>query len=144
MDAPDAFEMTVEQEEQAPAEHWVEWARRGASARTSATFVAVHSGEFCGMAGGFLRRDAGRMHATLFGVWVEPARREAGVGRDLVQAVTEWARGRGAQQLQLWVTEGNLAARSLYRRMGFTEAGESKPLASNPGSRETLMILQLQ
>jgi GNAT superfamily N-acetyltransferase len=142
-DAPTAFEMTFQEEEQAPAEHWVEWARRGAAGKMSVTFVAVAGAEWCGMAGGFLRRDGAQLDATLFGMWVEPCQRERGAARQLVEAVVGWARSRGAQRLQLWVTEGNLPARMLYLHTGFIDTGQSQALASRPSLREELMIRAL-
>jgi len=64
--------------------------------------------------------------ATVFGVWVEPALRGHGLGGRLVDAIVEWAVARGAERVQLWVTEDNDAARMLYERHGFVCTGERK------------------
>jgi GNAT superfamily N-acetyltransferase len=55
----------------------------------------------------------------LFCVAVEPERRRSGLGRALMRAML--ARS-GAPLAYLQVEEGNLAARAMYERLGFTEA----------------------
>lgn len=49
-----------------------------------------------------------------------PARRRRGVGRHLVLEMLTWAAGRGATRVYLQVMQGNLAANSMYDRLGFT------------------------
>ncbi len=139
-ESPRAFEIPLAEEELAPTEHWVEWARQGAAGQTSCTFVAIQANEWCGMAGGFLEPNGSSVVATVFGVWVEPVRRGHGVGGGLVDAVVQWAVGRGAQRVQLWVTEDNNAARALYARHGFACSGERKALRSDPSVSEVLMV----
>jgi hypothetical protein len=60
-ESPRAFEITLAEEERAPAEHWVEWARQGAAGQTSSTFVAVQAEEWCGMAEDFSSRTDPRL-----------------------------------------------------------------------------------
>jgi ribosomal protein S18 acetylase RimI-like enzyme len=143
-ESPRAFEITLAEEQRAPAEHWIEWARQGAAGQTSSTFVAVQAEEWCGMAGGFLESNGPPVVATVFGVWVEPVRRGHGVGGMLVEAVVQWAVGRGAERVQLWVTEDNDAARMLYERHGFDCTGQRKPLRSDPSAAEVLMVRRLE
>ena len=57
------------------------------------------------------------------GLAVHPARQRSGVGRRLVEACIEQARGRGARKLSLRVLGGNVAARRLYESCGFTAEG---------------------
>src|SRR5260370_39852917 len=96
-DSPDAFEITLEQEEQAPAEHWIEWARRGASGEMSCTFVAEEDESLCGMAGGFLKHEGTCLVANVFGVWVDPGKRRGGDGARLVEGVLRWGQFPGGQ-----------------------------------------------
>jgi|SRR5579859_3563799 len=142
-DSPDAFEITLEQEEQAPAEHWIEWARRGASGEMTCTFVAEDDESLCGMAGGFLKHEGTCLVANVFGVWVDPGKRRGGVGARLVEAVLGWAHFRGAQDIQLWLTTDNARARALYARLGFVATGPTRPLPSNMLVNEELMTLRL-
>ncbi len=142
-DTPAAFEITLREEEEAPAQHWIEWARRGAAGQMSCTFIATQNEHWCGMAGGFLQREGLQLQATLFGMWVEPTQRGRGVGGQLVEAVLDWARLRGAQRVQLWVTEHNAHARALYERHGFVATGVTQPLRSDSALREELMTRAL-
>jgi ribosomal protein S18 acetylase RimI-like enzyme len=65
-------------------------------------------------------------------MWTAPAHRGLGVGRCLVGAVLEWAGQSGAGEVELWVTEGNVAALALYQSTGFTLTDEQQPLPSDP------------
>jgi ribosomal protein S18 acetylase RimI-like enzyme len=94
--------------------------------------------------GGFLESNRPPVIATVFGAWVEPVRRGHGVGGRLVEAVVEWAVGRGAERVHLWVTEDNDAARMLYERHGFACTGERKPLRSDPSAAEVLMVRRVE
>ena len=47
-----------------------------------------------------------------------PAHRGKGLGRDLLRAGAEAARGEGASSLCLWVFEDNVAAIAFYERLG--------------------------
>jgi GNAT superfamily N-acetyltransferase len=53
------------------------------------------------------------------GMWVDPAWRRRGVGRLLLQAVFDWARGRELTRLGLWAPARSPAAIALYSRAGF-------------------------
>lgn len=67
---------------------------------------------------------ASRSHVLeIRGLAVHPACQRSGVGRRLVEACIEQARIRGARKLSLRVLGGNVAARRLYERCGFTVEG---------------------
>jgi len=87
------------------------------------------------MASAFLEPDEPRT-AEMVQVWVEPESRGLGLGRRLVDAVVDWARERGVIRLKASVTEGNLAAESLYAAVGFLPTGDQRPLPSTPALRE--------
>jgi ribosomal protein S18 acetylase RimI-like enzyme len=57
---------------------------------------------------------------TLF---VQPAHRQQGIGKALLERLMTDARAAGYTRFQLWVHTGNLVARRLYERSGFTEQG---------------------
>jgi ribosomal protein S18 acetylase RimI-like enzyme len=62
-------------------------------------------------------------------LYVAPERRGEGLGRALVEATIEVARGAGAQSIDLATGESDLAARALYEKLGFTdrEGGPDDP-----------------
>lgn len=55
-----------------------------------------------------------------------------GMGTRLVRELLDLARSRGAQAVFLEVRESNRAARALYSKMGFVEAGRRKSYYRNP------------
>ena len=59
--------------------------------------------------------------AWLHDVYVDPAFRGRGVGRQLVAAAIESARRLGSSSLMLGVSPGNAQARGLYERLGLRE-----------------------
>jgi GNAT superfamily N-acetyltransferase len=102
-------------------------------------FIADEGRAPVGSAYGLLDRDrveAGRVG----GMWVDPAWRRRGVGRLLLQAVFDWARGRELTRLGLWAPARSPAAIALYSRAGFRETGIRRPLA--PGS--VLEIVEME
>jgi len=53
-------------------------------------------------------------------LYVIPAKRGQGLGRDLMQTALREARNRGADTMDIGVDEPDLAARRLYESLGFT------------------------
>jgi GNAT superfamily N-acetyltransferase len=60
------------------------------------------------------------LHSYLEELYVVPDRRGNGLGRALLEAAMETARGEGAEQMELGTSEGDVAARALYESVGFT------------------------
>lgn len=61
--------------------------------------------------------------AELLTIGVSPSSRRGGEGARILRAVGAEAAARGAERLFLEVATGNAAARALYRRAGFEQAG---------------------
>ena len=141
-DAPTAFGSTVAETLAHPREYWDQLARETAIAGTHVRFVAEEDERWYGMVGGLMARDQAGT-AQLVSMWVDPTRRREGIGTALVDAVVRWARGCGARRIQLWVTDTNEQAKSLYARNGFVETERTQPLPSNPTLREVLMVREL-
>jgi ribosomal protein S18 acetylase RimI-like enzyme len=59
-------------------------------------------------------------------LYVAPSLRGRGLGRALLQAAIECARGRGADHMDLGTGEQDVAARALYESLGFSNR-EGKP-----------------
>ncbi len=59
-------------------------------------------------------------------LYVVPARRREGLGRALLEATMEHARGRGCEHIELNTSESDLAARALYESAGF-DCHEGRP-----------------
>jgi ribosomal-protein-alanine N-acetyltransferase len=78
----------------------------------------------------------------LLNVAVHPGRRGGGIGRMLVEAVIGEARSTRARTMFLEVRAGNLAARRLYRRLGFRDLGVRRGYYG-PGQDAIVMELRL-
>ena len=141
-DSPDAFGRGLADELSMPDQAWIERAERGALGLDTATFIAETGAGLVGLATVRLEQDADA-RADLFGLWVDPAARAAGVGLALTQAVIDWARRYGARTLALLVVTSNLTAIRLYSRAGFRETGHSLPMPRKPSLIEIEMELGL-
>jgi GNAT superfamily N-acetyltransferase len=70
------------------------------------------------------------LHSYLEELYVVPNLRGNGLGRALLEAAMETARGEGAEQMELGTSEDDKAARNLYESAGFinTEGGPDGPV----------------
>jgi ribosomal protein S18 acetylase RimI-like enzyme len=60
-------------------------------------------------------------------------------GPELVEAVVDWARGRGVWTLKLMVTSSNESAIRFYQRLGFANTGRVQPYPNDPALAENEM-----
>jgi len=118
--SPEAFGSTYETESVQPLSSFSK--RLGGSA----VFGAFRGAELLGIAGFAVRNGLKEAHkGLLWGMYVRPDARKAGVGRRLVEAVIDFARQR-VELLQLSVVSDNEQARRLYAHLGFVEYGVEK------------------
>ena len=78
----------------------------------------------------------------LLNVAVHPEHRSGAIGRRLVEAVLDDGRETGARVVYLEVRAGNVAARRLYRRLGFRDLGVRRAYYG-PGQDAIVMELRL-
>jgi GNAT superfamily N-acetyltransferase len=138
-DAPLAFASSYAREAEYDDATWQQWFE------TAAWFVAYdvehhEHAEPVGLVAGIADRETGGPH--LVSMWVDPRVRGRGVGQALVDAVKDWAAAR-AEQLILWVADGNDGARRLYERCGFRDTGRRQPLPSDLSIGESMMSCPL-
>lgn len=139
---PYAFGTTFEEASRLSAADWADRVAWSASGSGRTMFFACDGDEVIGLMGGY--RDTPESSVVeVFSSWVAPAARRRGIGRQLLQAVVDWARDTSASAVQLWVTRGNDPAHRLYIEMGFVETGEHQPLPSDPCKDEIRMVLPL-
>ncbi len=124
----DAFTSTADERAAEPESWWIE--RIGGPRLDRAAFGAFVGSELVGTAAlEFSRRPKTKHRVRLIGMFVQPQRRGAGVGKALLEAATEYALARdGARTMILTVTEGNAPAIALYTSFGFTSFG-AEPMA---------------
>ena len=126
LDAPFAFASLHADEANRLHTKWSELAEARATGFDQATFLALVSAEAVGIVGGF--RPDSDFTVELVSMWTAPGARRLGVGADLVRALLSWAKAGGARSVELWVTEDNAPAVSLYQSLGFVPTGDSAPL----------------
>ncbi len=118
--SPEAFGSTFEAEFTKP----LAWFFHRLS--DSEVFGAFRDDEILGVAGFAVRQGEKEAHkGLLWGMYVRPDARGAGVARRLVEAVIAHASPR-VELIQLSVVVGNEPARRLYARLGFVEYGIEK------------------
>jgi ribosomal protein S18 acetylase RimI-like enzyme len=115
-DAPDAFGSTLAEEEGFPEARWHE----RLTDPQAVNFVGETTEHgFVGLAvSAPYDQETG-----LYSMWVDPRFRQTGLGSRLVEAIIQWARGRGFAKVLLDVADNNTAAIALYRRHGFRPTG---------------------
>ena len=64
--------------------------------------------------------------AEILNVAVAPSFRRRGLGEELMLALENYAKNKGAERLLLEVREGNIPARGLYEKQGFEAYGVRK------------------
>lgn len=93
-------------------------------------------------ADGFILMRVAVDEAEILTLAVRPAARRQGLGARLVGQGAVAAAARGADRLFLEVAEDNAAARALYARAGFIEAGRRPGYYQGPdGSRRDALLL---
>lgn len=122
--APWAFGATLEEESALGDD---EWARRAAENAAGETSVVYVDDAWSAMAGGYVPHPE-RPVVRLWGMWIDPPVRGRGLAEELVDAVEAWARERGAEELELAVSDRADAAFAAYSRMGFELMPEREPL----------------
>jgi GNAT superfamily N-acetyltransferase len=123
LDAPSAFGGTYEATAQRTEQEWRTWPTGGQP------FAAFLDGHPVGLACGVPSRDA-RID-LLIAMWVAWEVRGTGAAPALIEAVADWARGRGRGLLELDVYQTNEPARRAYLKFGFALVG---PCAEHPGA----------
>jgi RimJ/RimL family protein N-acetyltransferase len=119
-ESPEAFGSTFEAEFTKPLAWFFD------RLSSSVVFGAIRDAKLLGVAGFAVRQEDKETHkGLLWGMYVRPDARGAGVARRLVEAVIAHARPH-VELIQLSVVVGNEQARRLYARLGFAEYGIEK------------------
>ncbi len=77
--------------------------------------------------------------ANITNIGVQPEARRQGIGKALLSALLKVAEKRGCRVVFLEVRESNVAARTLYEKMGFVLAGIRKNYYTDPKENAVTM-----
>lgn len=129
-----AFLTSYAQASAQPDSFWQERTAQAAQGDQAAQLVAAAGDEWVGTvtvvvqgpgATDALGRPVCEPHGTVVAVYVHPGFRSSGVVDQLLDAATDWARGRGLTRLTLDVHRDNPRAQGAYRRCGFVPTGRT-------------------
>jgi [ribosomal protein S18]-alanine N-acetyltransferase len=105
--------------------------------------VLTHRATVNGRLIGFIMSRLAAGEAEILSVAVSASYRRQGLARRMLNLHMGRLTGIGTRVLFLEVDEGNAAARKLYRRAGFTEAGRRQGYyAAADGKRATALVLR--
>ena len=141
-DTPLAFSSTYAKESLLPDEEWQRRAARWGGDENDAMFMAFEGEAVCGIVGSYVEQEQ-QERAVVISMWVDPAFRRGGVGKELIDAVATWNRGRGVRELALLVTCVNTGAIAFYERLGFVKTGVTGEYPNDPSIIEYEMMLEI-
>ncbi len=136
---PEAYGSTYEFEKDQPLTRYTGWLTN------STVFGAFQNSSIVGIATFTVAQGQKESHKGLLrAMYVRPAARRSGVGRQLVQAIIGIARQK-VEQIHLSVVSDNQPALRLYQSLGFQQYGLEKNALKHHGiySDEILMSLDL-
>lgn len=132
-DAPDAFQVSLEQAESDPETVW-----RSLADGAGPALLLLDDDRPVAM-GGALAYPQSRT-AWLWGIWTAPEARGRGLSRRVVAELVAWCHARSLE-VRLHVTQGNAPARAVYETLGFEVTGELTPLREgSPLQMETMRL----
>ncbi|WP_341210972.1 GNAT family N-acetyltransferase [uncultured Limimaricola sp.] len=106
-------------------------------------FVAHDGGRVVGWCDIQRSSHAVRAHCGTLGMGVVTGHRGRGIGRALLDATLEAARGAGVRRVELSAYASNLAAIALYERMGFRHEGRQRDAYRIDGRFEDAVSMAL-
>lgn len=132
----------------AEAPHWADAeyaaiiaADRSADGAVRRCLIVAEAGG--GLLGFAVGKVIGFGPGELESVAVDSAARRGGVGGALCEAVIDWCRGKGAEEMELEVRAGSDGAIGLYEGLGFVVVGRRKGYYREPIEDALLMKLEL-
>ena len=141
-DDVDFFSTRYEDMVREPESTWRNWVADAAAGDEKTLFVAEVNGRWLGVVGAFARVNP--LEVQLISMWVDPAARGRGLAQQLIRAVAEWALGRGATQVVLFVQEANAPAQALYVRAGFRPTGDRAPAAGGRSAFKLVLVAPVE
>jgi ribosomal protein S18 acetylase RimI-like enzyme len=136
-ESPEAFVASAEEESDFPEETW------------RARLLAEREGDVVGVVSVGSERQPEEGVGELFGLWVAPEQRGAGVARRLLEAAAQQARQDDLRHLVYWVGTDNGRAVAFASSFGFRPTDSRRPMRirgvdlEDEEAEETAMVLPL-
>jgi RimJ/RimL family protein N-acetyltransferase len=138
-ESPKAFGQTFDEVDCEPISYWENQTEAVTALGRNVMFLACEGQDVGGMIYG-LRDPQDKNSGRIGGMWVAASLRRQGIGRDLLEAVLDWAEGHDLHQVCLWVSIKNTAAINLYRKADFSETGEAATLNKSSAIQTIEMV----
>ncbi|NUO92436.1 MAG: GNAT family N-acetyltransferase [Dermatophilaceae bacterium] len=118
---------------------WVDAPEQQWRSRLTTVPLTLLAHDGTGLVGVVSGQPVGEHEVELISMWVAPAARGAGVARELIDAVVDWAAGQRRSTFRM-VRSDNTRARRAYERAGFVDTGvpEGWPTDQPPENRMEL------
>jgi ribosomal-protein-alanine N-acetyltransferase len=81
--------------------------------------------------------------AEILNIVIDPQHQNQGLGTQLLQHVLQQLASNGCQRVFLEVRESNLAARTLYKKQGFSDSGLRKNYYPTASGREHAILMEV-
>jgi ribosomal protein S18 acetylase RimI-like enzyme len=145
LDSPEAFGETLAEAQSRDPSEWILLVERCAQGADMSAFFAEDDSGICG----FVRANAADPRippgtVLVSQLWVAPRQRGKGLGRNLMNAVSNWAEERKASQISLGVAESNLGVQKFYEGLGYADTGIRAPLPSNTALRVVVLAKRIE
>lgn len=135
-EAPEAFASSLEEEQAYDEDFW-----RLRMSRSVRLLAAQENGEPLGIVS--LGQASEEDVAELFGMWVTPASRGAGIAWKLTHAAALHAREAGRRALKLWVSTDNGRAVAFFSSYGFRPTDQRRSMTNDVDAEELAMMVPL-
>lgn len=144
-EAPQAFgETLIAAQAHAPTD-WIRFVEHFADSARASAFVAEDEDGACGFVCGDATDPRPPQGTVLVSrLWVAPHQRGTGLGKALMEAVTQWAAAHDADQITLGVTEVNQAVLKFYQHLGYSDTGIRAPWPADPTKNITILRRRLK
>jgi ribosomal protein S18 acetylase RimI-like enzyme len=129
---PLSFGSTFAEEAAYSDTQWLDWATGDAEGDDMATILALDGDDPVGIVAAYRDDDDPSLYHVI-AMWVDPARRGQGLGRQLLAAIEEWVAGAGGARIQLDVADSATEAVSLYESSGYVPDGHRRASPHTPG-----------
>ena len=128
-EAPYAFGSTYERERGRKAAEWHRFIVDAQRPTHNVIYLAYDGADQVGIVRAFPETKPSVM---LVSMWVAPVARRTGTGKQLTQAILDWAVEVRARKVNLWVADDNPDAIALYQAIGFVPTGKHQQMRSAP------------
>lgn len=132
-ESPDAFVITLDEINSNPESFWDNLADFIAASKQDEILLLFDNdnGKCVGYSGGHIDNEHPDL-GHLRWMWVDPSLRGHGLGSMLIKKIVDWAKQKGAREMELWVSETQQPAIGAYQSNGFRLTGDLD--AVRPGS----------